>query len=179
MRPIYYKEDITLVPNRRNRGYFYMISNNKSRLRDMKSKLIDKVQEITDMYNPMGIEDINIYHASDFTLNILKNNSNVNNVTTDELDNDFEEQIYRDLEPMSEAFVHNVTVSFESPQEPEYDILFSLGPNHTVSIEVEDHSESESQPSESDVIDDPSSEAGYINADCVFHRYHGCRVRYG
>lgn len=171
--PIYYRENITLVPNPQHLGFFYMISDNKEHLRDVKSELVGGMKELANRFEAMGIEDINIYHGPDFTLNILKNNDNVNSINIDEFDNDFEERIYRELEPLSEAFINNVTVSFDSPQEPEYDILFSLGPENTLVIEVENHAGSDSQPSESDVIDDPSSEAGYINADCVFTVING------
>ena len=173
IHPIYYQENITIVPNPQQRGFFYMMSDNTEHLRDVKGELIDKITEVANRYEAMGIQEVNIYHGSDFTLNILKNNENVNNVSVDDFDNDFEERIYRDLEPMSEAFVNNVTVSFDSPQEPEYDIILSLGPKNTLLIEVENHAGSDSQPSESDVIDDPSSEAGYINADCVFTIING------
>ena len=173
VRPIYHQEDITLVPNIMYNGLFYLISNNKEKLRSEKEKLLDNMRDIAGNYHAMGLENINIYHGQEFTKYILEEMDAVTNVRIDDTNNEFEDRIYRDLEPMSEAFVHNVTISFDSPQEPEYDVLFSLGPHETLCIEVEDHSGTDNNPSENDVIDDPSSEAGYIGANCAFTVLNG------
>lgn len=144
-----------------------MISNNKQKLRERRDAVVEELNRAPKIYGELGLESVEVDSGQDFTLSMLKNIELVDDVEIGEPD-EFEGQVYRDVEPISEAFVHNVTVSFDSPQEPEYDILFSLSPSKTISIEVEDHSGTESVPKESDLIDNPSGEADFINASKVF-----------
>lgn len=69
--------------------------------------------------------------------------------------------------------MHNVTVSFDRSPEPEYDLLFALGSNNILNAEVENHSGTESQPGENYLMDNPLSEADYINANKVFSVVNG------
>jgi len=165
--PIYQMGDVLAIPNTRHSGIFYLISNNKSEVRHWRDKIFDRLAESLDDYGAMGLESIELYAAEDFTLQLLRELDKVNSVKQGEPD-EFEESIYNKLEPISEAFVHNITVEFETPQEPEYDILFSLNPGNTVSIEVEDHSGTDNVPGEDDLIDNPSGESAYIDADEVY-----------
>jgi hypothetical protein len=165
--PVYYMNGVTCVPNPDNNGIFYMISNNKNQLRDIRDRVIENINDAPETYGPMGIDDVEVYSGREFTLEMVRNITEVNSIQTGE-SNDFENQIYEKLEPISEAFVHNVTVSFDYPQEPEYDILFSLAPELTLCLEVEDHSGTDSEPGEADLIDSPAQESDFINAKQVF-----------
>jgi hypothetical protein len=165
--PIYYMNGVLCMPNLLEEGVIYLLSNNKEKLRERRDAVVESLNRSPKIYGELGLESVTVDSGQDFTLNMLRKIEQVDSVEVGEPD-DFENQIYRDLEPISEAFVHNVTVSFDSPQEPEYDILFSLSPSNTISIEVEDHSGTESVPGESDLIDGPSGESDFINASKVF-----------
>lgn len=165
--PAYHVTDVLCVPNPYYKGTFYIISNNKNKLRDIRDRVIENLRETPDMYGPLGVEDINVYSGGEFTLQMMGDIELVKSVNRGEAD-DFEEQIYEEVEPISEAFVHNITITFESPQEPEYDIVFSLGPDSTICIEVEDHSGTDNEPEEQDIIDNPAGKSDYINASKVF-----------
>lgn len=165
--PVYQMDGVVVVPDLANSGTFFMMSNNKNKLREIRDTVVQELEDCPETYGELGIDGINVYYGADFTLNMIEEIPQVESVTVGEPD-EFEEEIYGEVEPLSEAFVHNVTVSFDSPQEPEYDILFSLGPENTISLEVEDHSGTDNVPSDDDLIDGPASESDYINASQVF-----------
>lgn len=165
--PVYYMGGVVCIPNVSHSGIFYMVSNNKNKLRSVRDSVVEKLENSPDDYGAMGLEGVNVFYGSDFTLRSIEDVEHVDCVETGSAD-DFESRIYEDVEPISEAFVHNVSVEFDSPQNPEYDILFSLSPGNTISIEVEDHSGTDSVPGEDDLIDGPSGESDYINAAKVF-----------
>ena len=164
---VYHMPDVIAVPNPAIKGVFYLISNNKDKLRDIRGRVLEDLQRTPETFGALGVDDITIHSEQDFTIHSLENTESVKSIETGEMD-DFEETIYKQLNPISEAFVNNVKVSFEYPQEPEYDLVFSLGPGHTITIEVEDHSGTDSEPNQSDLIDDPAAESEYINASQAF-----------
>jgi hypothetical protein len=146
---------------------FYLISTNKDKLRDIRDRILTDLEQTPETFGALGVDNITIHSGEEFTIRSLEATESVESVELGEMD-EFEETIYNQLNPISEAFVTNVTVSFEYPPQPEYDLVFSLAPGHTVTIEVEDHSGSESEPAQSDLIDDPAAESEYINASQAF-----------
>lgn len=164
---VYHMDEIIAVPNFAIEGVFYLISSNKNKLRNIRDKILEDLEKTPETFGALGVDSINIYSEDDFTTHSLANTESVESIEVGEM-NDFEETIYKKLNPISEAFVNNVKVSFEYPQEPEYDLVFSLGPGHTITIEVEDHSGADSEPNQSDLIDDPAAESEYINASQSF-----------
>ena len=164
---VFYKEDILIIPNPKHEGYFYIISNNKNYAREIREKIIESIQDRTEEYAPLGLEDIKLYTEEEFTHRAIKQSEKVDSVSTGDA-NEFEKTIYGVIKPISTAFSKNVTVSLDSPQEPEYDMLFALSPESILNIEVEDHSGSDSEPTENDLIDNPSGSAELLGINTIF-----------
>jgi hypothetical protein len=164
---VYHMSDVIVVPNKAFNGYFYVVSNNKNKAREIRDLVIEDIEQAPETFGALGVEGVTTFYGGDFTLRCLQETEAVTSIEQGEMD-EFEERIFDIVEPISESFIHNVKVSFDHPQEPEYDIVFSLAPGNTLTIEVEDHSGSDNEPDQSDLIDDPSAESNYINASQAF-----------
>jgi hypothetical protein len=162
---LYLGEESVIVPNQSAEGIFYMISNNKNRCRSTRDDIIDDFESAVDNYVGLGLKDVNVHYGDEFSKNVLLEKENVSSVDIGEC-NDFEQSVYEELEPVSEAFIHNTTVNFGGyDANPECDIILPLSPTTILHIEVKDYSGNDNEPSEDDIIDRPLKRAELLDAN--------------
>jgi len=162
---IYLGEEIVILPNQKEEGIFYMISNNKHHCREKRDEIVEDFKNAVDNYVGLGLKDVNVYFGEDFSKNVLLNKEHVSEVETDEC-GDFEQEVYDTLKPISESIIHNTTVNFgDYDANPECDIILPLSRTTTLHIEVKDYSGNSDNPSEDDIIDRPLKRAELLDAD--------------
>jgi hypothetical protein len=162
---LYVASDSIVIPNQTQEGIFYILSNNKNRARKKRDDIIADFIEMEDDYEHLGMEDIELKYGSEFTVDSLSNVDNVSEVNIGEPD-EFEQQVYEELEPLSEAFVNNVTIDFgDYNANPECDVIISLSPANRIYVEVKDYSGVDNAPNENDIIDTPLKKSGLLNVD--------------
>jgi len=163
--PIYVRDDMFLFPKSEVEGAFYIISNNNNEARSIRDNIINSIEETEETFSGAGVEAINYYTKSDFTQEMILSNSDITSITTDESD-EFEQEVYETVEPISEAFTHNQIVDFgDHPQNREYDVLLALTPDDIFHISVKNYAGVDDQPSSEDVISDPRDIASLLGAD--------------
>ena len=159
----YVRGETVIVPSRDIDGGFRLVSNNKNAARDLRSKIKNKLVEKGEQFHGAGVSEMNVYTSEEYTIeNIGHPVANID-VSVEEPES-FEEQILDELKPLSEAFVSNVTVNFETySQCPEYDIIYALSPRDLIQIEVKDYSGTDDNPGENEAIHRPLRKASLLN----------------
>lgn len=162
---MYIGEDSVIVPNQAMEGLFYIMSNNKNRCRNHRDKIVEDLENIVGDYMGLGIRDVDVNHSEGFSKNLFLEKDNVTDVSMGECGS-FEQEVYDELKPVSQAFIHNVTIDFGGyDANPECDIVMPLFPTTVLHIEVKDYSGNSDDPSEDDIIDTPLKRAELLDAD--------------
>lgn len=160
---LYVGGDAIVVPNKAVEGVFYILSNNKNVARNFRDEIVEDFQSAVDDYMGLGVKEIEVNSGEEFTQSTLLSKGNVTEVRRGEPDS-FEEEIYDQLKPISEGFIHNATVNFgEYEACPECDIMLSLTPTSTLYVEVKDYSGTDENPSTNEIIDRPLKKAELLD----------------
>lgn len=165
---VYLHDNSFIVPNMNEDGIMYIISNNKNKARTLRDDVIRELKEKTEVVKGAGVDSYGIYSGDEFAKYQLESIESVSSIDFGEPD-DFESEIYDVVSPISEAFVHNVTVDFnEVPQNREYDLLLLTAPETKLHISVKDYSGVDDSPTADDLIHNPRNQATLIGADMTY-----------
>ena len=163
--PIYLREGVILFPYTDMEGVFFIISNNNREARSVRDEIISALRDLKTTFGGAGVEEINIDSGSDFTREMILSNPDISDVETGESD-EFEEEIYDTLSPITEALAPNQIVDFGGhPQNREYDILFALSSDNILHISLKNYAGVDASPTAEDVISDPQDIASLLGAD--------------
>jgi hypothetical protein len=171
--PVFLREDTIAVPHEDIQGVLYIISNNNREARSLRDNIVDDLKEAENTFAGAGIKNIGISTTQEFTQDMILFNQDVTEINTDDAD-EFEEEIFDMVKPISEGFARNQIVNFgDHPQNREYDLLFAPTPDNILHISLKNYAGVDEEPSKEDVISDPRDIASLLGADMTISVAHG------
>lgn len=168
-----FDEDTVIFPDFRSEGVVYVISDNKDKARSARKELVKKIGKVEEKYKGMGIEEVEIFSEEEFTKDMIAQKDKISSIEQGEEMNEFENEIYDQVKPISEAFGKNLIVDFEGAQNREYDLLLALSPANILHISVKDYSGREESPDKEELVKNPRGIATLLGSDMSFSAVRG------
>lgn len=162
---VLYRSDVFILPSSRGSGHMFFISSDQANIDTLIDDMHSRIEDISEIASDFGL-DIQLLSGEPLA-EMLSEELDSEVIDRKDFDNEFEKQVYEDIEAnLTRCLDDNVVLRFgkEDPEIFEYDIIIHLDGNARIILEVKDESHNEANLGKPKLIDTPRDKSDIIDS---------------